>query len=100
MQKKEHLSRPFIALTGLRAILLFWVMFIHTPVHFIWNGLINIHQNWGLGVDGFLALSGFLVMRSLDHCDKLAHKNGQPRRAVVQDFMMRRISRILPPYRW
>jgi peptidoglycan/LPS O-acetylase OafA/YrhL len=48
--------------------------------------------------DGFFAISGFLVTRSLQHCHEHMLKVGGTARQAINDFMIRRIARILVPY--
>jgi peptidoglycan/LPS O-acetylase OafA/YrhL len=73
-------------LDGLRALLLAWVMFVHSPEGVVPEALQTIHKYWGFGVDGFLAISGFLVTRSLQ------------RSGTAREFLARRAARIFPPY--
>ncbi|WP_327211274.1 acyltransferase [Rhizobium leguminosarum] len=49
------------------------------------------HKSWGLGVDIFFVLSGFLITRSL-----LNSMRGQASAAVLKQFWVKRIYRIMP----
>jgi peptidoglycan/LPS O-acetylase OafA/YrhL len=83
---------------GLRAISILWVVFHHVPAIFP-AGLEAIKHRGYLGVDLFFAVSGFLVTRSLSQCmDRDILREVHPLRNAVQDFFIRRVSRIFPPF--
>lgn len=87
----------FPALTGFRGICILWVVFVH--VNYEWGPLIDsFRDRWGIGVDFFFAISGFLVTRSLLQCAKAAQGKPNPKLTAAKDFALRRVSRILPPY--
>lgn len=83
---------------GVRAISILWVVFHHVPALFPpWIEAIK-HRGY-LGVDLFFAVSGFLVTRSLAQCmDREILREVNPLKNAIQDFFVRRVSRIFPPY--
>jgi len=79
-------------LTGLRGLLLLWVMFVHLPTEVLPTWAHHAHSTWRFGVDIFLAISGFLVTRSL------LQDETSPTGEVVKSFLVRRAARIFPAY--
>ncbi|MBC7690602.1 MAG: acyltransferase [Methylotenera sp.] len=94
-------GRDFSSLTGLRTLFIIWVMFSHAPTEVVPPFLRSIQTHWTFGVDGFLAISGFLVTRSLMDCQNrwgdVEGGLGRNRTAVLE-YLVRRVSRIWPPY--
>ncbi len=89
----------FDVLGGLRGVFLVWVMFVHLPSSAVPSGfLTHIHDHWRFGVDFFLAISGFLVMRSLVQCHVLAQKKEQGLWSGAKEYLIRRGARIWPSY--
>jgi peptidoglycan/LPS O-acetylase OafA/YrhL len=91
------LRGQFPALTGFRGICILWVVFTHLPIH-LPAFLENPRERWGIGVDFFLAVSGFLVTRSLYQSDWATRVRGGGTWDAAREFFVRRISRIFPPY--
>ncbi|MBC7690232.1 MAG: acyltransferase [Methylotenera sp.] len=92
------LPKPsFPALTGLRAVFILWVMFVHLSRKAVPGFLLSAHENWSFGVDGFFAISGFLVMRSLEQAYSKGMDGGS-KAEVVKGYLSRRVSRIWPGY--
>ena len=95
MQKREETSLfcSFPALDGVRAISILWVVLFHPPIEMpAW--LMPVRMRGVLGVELFFAISGFLVTRSLFQCVSKT----ESKLKTVKDFLMRRVSRIFPPY--
>lgn len=90
---RSALNVNFEVLTGFRAIAILWVIFSHLPFK-LPDVIDRFQHRWAIGVDLFLAISGYLVTRSLFQCDQ-THSS---RAAAAKDFAVRRISRIFPPY--
>lgn len=95
----EHLFGLFDALSGLRGLCLLWVMFVHLPSDAVPPGFFtHIHDHWRFGVDFFLAISGFLVMRSLVQCHVLAERKQRGYWSAAKEYLVRRGARIWPSY--
>lgn len=96
MKTNDHplLFGRFAILNGLRAVTLFWVMFVHLPSFAVPSILQTAHDHFRFGVDFFFAISGFLVTRSLYQCVKLQNHLGRG----IGEFLVRRVARIAPPY--
>ena len=87
----------FEILTGLRALLLMWVMFVHLPSDAVPGFLTEPHTKWRFGVDFFLAISGFLVTRSLLQ-DAPQSSSLAARAMTVRRYLERRVARVFPAY--
>lgn len=96
--KHPLLFGNFNTLTGLRGLCMLWVMFVHLPSYAVPGFLAGIHNHWRFGVDFFLAISGLLVTRSLYQCHAIALSKGKPLGFAIKEYMIRRVSRIFPPY--
>jgi peptidoglycan/LPS O-acetylase OafA/YrhL len=94
---KRLLYAKFPALDGVRGLSVLWVVTHHIPVD-IPNWLWAFTLRGDLGVELFFAISGFLVTRSLFQCVDKASRAGEGLGHVVWDFIVRRVSRIFPPY--
>jgi peptidoglycan/LPS O-acetylase OafA/YrhL len=94
---KALLGKQFPTLTGFRGLCILWVVFVHMPLELpIW--LENPTSRWGIGVDLFLAISGFLVTRSLYQSHQIVTGKGGTGLQAAKEFLIRRVSRIFPPY--
>lgn len=93
----KHLSGRYQILNGLRGITLIWVIFVHLPSDAVPSFLLHIHDTWRFGVDFFLAISGFLVTRSLSQCF-VRFKGPTRKRDASIEFLIRRVARIFPSY--
>ncbi len=91
--KNTVLYQTFPALDGLRGVSILLVVFGHLPIA-LPKWLIPLAIRGDLGVELFFAISGFLVTRSLFQC---VDHHLSPL-SVTRDFMLRRVSRIFPPY--
>ncbi len=96
-KKFEKFAR-FEILTGLRALLLLWVMFVHLPTDAVPEFLSGPHAKWRFGVDFFLAISGFLVTRSLLQGAPAQTAPLAARATSVRRYLERRVARIFPAY--
>jgi peptidoglycan/LPS O-acetylase OafA/YrhL len=88
----------FSVMNGLRGVTLFWVMFVHLPSFAVPAMLMHAHDKWRFGVDFFFAISGFLVTRSLYQCYAASLKRGTGAGWALVEYLIRRVSRIVPPY--
>ncbi|HUP58409.1 MAG TPA: acyltransferase family protein, partial [Bdellovibrionota bacterium] len=96
-QAHPLLGKQFPTLTGFRGLCILWVVFVHMPLELpIW--LENPTSRWGIGVDLFLAISGFLVTRSLYQSHQIVIGKGGTGFQAAKEFLIRRVSRIFPPY--
>ena len=89
----KALHKTFPALDGVRAISILWVILLHLPV-LVPDWVAPIRRRGELGVELFFSISGFLVTRSLFQC--MAKSDSKLK--IAQDFLLRRVSRIFPPY--
>ncbi len=67
---------------GLRAFAVLFVILYHLDAHLVPGGFI--------GVDIFFVISGYVVSRSLAHCDQSSFSS------FISDFYARRLARIIP----
>lgn len=97
-EKNPLLFANIDTLSGLRGLCMLWVMFVHLPTYAVPSALNSIHDHWRFGVNFFFAISGFLVTRSLYQCHVIASSKGQGMGFAMKEYMIRRVSRIFPPY--
>jgi peptidoglycan/LPS O-acetylase OafA/YrhL len=85
-------------LTGLRGVLLLWVMFIHMPSVVLNPQLTWMQMNIRGGVDFFLAISGFLVTKSILGTGTDDYSQWSARWGRIRKYFVSRIARIFPAY--
>lgn len=88
------------ALTGLRGTILIWVMLLHMPGDVLTDSLIWFQHNIRGGVDFFLAISGFLVTKSIlsKYPKSDVESNWGTRKIIIKQYFTRRVARIFPAY--
>lgn len=87
-------------LTGLRGTILIWVMLLHMPDVVLTDSLIWFQHNIRGGVDFFLAISGYLVTKSIlsKYPTSDTASNWAARKQIIKQYFKRRVARIFPAY--
>lgn len=91
-------GRTFASLDGLRVVFMAWVLFYHLPVAALAPAAAWVQHHWTWGVTGFLALSGFLLARSLAPEPVTSPMPATWTRRRVREVFARRTARIVPGY--